>query len=145
MGTQLGWFGRLKGKSFQRGKNPDLHGMPTVKGSPRRPGLTPPAPPKKRGKAPEQWNAELAAYRLAMREHVASIAAFNRERNIGLVITSYQWVAVDIHGTCDVAKRNGGRVFSYAEPPSDGHVGEGKCNSPDWCRCFAKSVIPGFS
>jgi hypothetical protein len=119
--------------------------MPTIKVLPGRPGITPPAPPKKRGKSPKQWNAELAAYRLAMREHFASVAAFNRKRAMGLEIASYRWVAVDVHGTCDVAKRNGGRVFLYAEPPLEGHVGEGQCNSPDWCRCFAEVVVPGIS
>jgi hypothetical protein len=44
-----------------------------------------------------------------------------------------------------VAKRNGGRVFSYDLPPPEGHVGEGECKSPDWCRCIARAIVPGFS
>lgn len=80
-----------------------------------------------------------------MRKHFAAIAAFNRERCIALGITSYKWLAMDVHGTCDVAKRNGGKVFAYDNPPKEGHVGEGQCNSLDWCRCIAKSIVPGFS
>jgi hypothetical protein len=141
----MSWLNRLKGKSPSPPKaKSGLESIPTVKTPPGGPGLTPPAAPKKRGKTPEQWAAELAVYRQAMRKHFAVIAAFQRERRIGLGITSYKWIALDVHGTCDVAKRNGGKVFSHDKPPKEGHVGEGQCNSPDWCRCIAKSVIPGF-
>jgi hypothetical protein len=33
---------------------------------------------------------------------------------------------MDVHGTCDVARKNGGKVFSYTNPPPEGH-------SPDCC------------
>ncbi|MGA2795492.1 MAG: hypothetical protein ABSE69_18610 [Roseiarcus sp.] len=141
----MSWFSRLKGKSPSHPEEKSgLRSIPTVKPPPGRPGLTPPAAPKKRGKTPEQWAAALAAYHIAMRNHFAAIAAFERGRSIALGITSYKWVAVDVHGTCDVAKRNDGKVFSYDKPPKEGHVGEGQCNSPDWCRCIAKPVILGF-
>jgi hypothetical protein len=117
----------------------------TGKTPPGRSGLTLPATPKKRAKTPEQRAAELAAYRLAMRKHSACVAAIERERRIALGITSYEWVAVDVHGTCEVAKRNDGKVFSYDSPPKEGHVGEGECGSPDYCRCFAAPVVHGFS
>jgi hypothetical protein len=119
--------------------------IPTVKALPGRPGLTLPAAPKKRGKSPEEWEAARAGYRMAIRAHFASIAAFERKRRVALGLTKYQWLAVDVHGCCDVAKKNGGKVFSYLEPPPEGHVGEGQCLSPDWCRCVAKPVVPGFS
>jgi hypothetical protein len=141
----MGWLDRLKGKSVRPESKTDTYGVPTVKAAPGRPGLVPPAAPRKRGKSAKQYDAELAAYRRAMRKHFAEIAAFNRQRCIALGITSYKWVALDVHGTCDVAKRNGGKVFRYDEPPSDGHVCEGRCNSPDWCRCTAKSIVAGFS
>jgi hypothetical protein len=120
-------------------------GVPTVQAPPGRPGLTPPAPPKKKGKSPEEWEADLTEHRKAMRAHFASIAAFNRERAMALGITSYKWLAVDVHGCCNVAKKNGDKVFSYLEPPPEGHVGEGQCDSPDWCRCIARPMVPGFS
>lgn len=141
----MSWFSHPKGKTSSKpDEKPGLEIIPTVKPPIGRPGLTPPAAPKKRGKPPEQFAAELAAYRLAMRKHFAAIAAFERERRIALGITSYQWVAMDVHGTCDVAQRNGGKVFSHNMPPKEGHVGEGQCDSPDWCRCIAKSIIPAF-
>jgi hypothetical protein len=128
----------------QRQDKPSGGRIPTVKAPPGRPGLTPPAAPKKRGKTPEQYAAESAAYRLAMRNHFAAIAAFNRERCVALGIKNYEWIAMDVHGTCDVARKNGGKVFSYTNPPPEGHVCEGLCNSPDWCRCIARSIVPGF-
>jgi hypothetical protein len=141
----MGWFDRLKGKSSRPEGMQGVRSIPTVKAPPGRPGLTPPAPPKKRGKTREQWNLEVAAYRSAMRSHFAAIAAFNRERSMAIGITHYEWLAMDVHGTCDVAKRNGGKVFSYDNPPPEGHVGEGQCNSLDWCRCASKPIVLGFS
>lgn len=105
--------------------------------------MLPPAP-KKRGKTTGTMERRTGAYRLVMWKHFASIAAFERERRVALGITSYKWIAMDVRGTCDVAKRNGGKVFSYDNPPAEGHVGEGQCNSPDWCRCFAKPIIHGI-
>jgi hypothetical protein len=124
----------------QRQDKPGGHRIPTIKAPPGRPGLTPPAAPKKRGKTPEQYT--IAAYRLTMRSHFAAIAAFNRERCVALGIENYEWIAMDAHGTCDVARKNGGKVFSYTNPPPEGHVCEGLCNSPDWCRCIARSDRP---
>ena len=72
-------------------------------------------------------------------------AGFNRKRSVALGIASYEWLAVDVHGTCDVAERNGGKAFRYDKPPPEGHFGEGQCNSTDWCRCIAKAIVPGFS
>lgn len=79
-----------------------------------------------------------------MREHFRAIAAFNRERSLAMGIERYRWMAVDVHGCCQVAARNGGKVFAYDNPPPDGHPSEGACDSPDWCRCIAQAVIPGF-
>jgi hypothetical protein len=136
----MAWFWQQKGKSFE----PAPQRIPTVKAPPGRPGLTPPAKPKKRGKTPEQWEADLAAYRLAMRKHFAAIAAFDRERRIALGITSYKWLSMDVHGTCEVAKKYNRKVLSYDHPPEEGHPWEQKCGSPDWCRCIEIGVIPGF-
>lgn len=107
--------------------------------------LTTPAVPKKRGKSPEQYAKELAAYRATMREHIAAIAAFRRERAVEAGIIHYRWVSADITGECKSAEKNDGKVFSYSETPEGGHVGEGYCTATDWCRCFAKPVVPGFS
>jgi hypothetical protein len=60
--------------------------VPTIKPSQGRPSLTPPAAPKKRGKTAEQYEAELALYRLAMRRHFAAIAAFSFESGVGAAI-----------------------------------------------------------
>jgi hypothetical protein len=105
----------------------------------------PPAAPKKRSKDPEQYEAELTAYRKAMRAHFAEIAAYNRERSMSLGITSYRWVAMDVHGTCDTARRNGGKIFLYTQLPPEGHVCEEQCGSKDWCRCIARPIVAGFS
>ncbi len=137
-------FNRPNGKSSRPEAKTGLQNIPTVKAPTGYPGLTPPDAPKKRGKTPDQYDAELAAYRLAMRKHFAAIAAFRRQRCVAAGITSYKWLALDVHGTCDVAKRNGGKIFSYDNPPKEGHPCEGQCGSPDWCRCSAKPVVPGF-
>jgi hypothetical protein len=119
--------------------------VPIVKPSQGRPGLTPPIAPQKHGKIAEQYEVELALYRLAMRRHFTAIAAFNRERCMSLGIRSYVWLAVDVQGTCEVATKHGGKQIAYDSPPLEGHVGEGRCGSPDWCRCVAKAVVPGFT
>ena len=144
-GDVVGWFDRLRNNRFAPKEERVTTVLSTVKAHPKRPGLKPPAVPKKQGKAPEQWESEMAAYRLAMRRHFAGIAAFERERRIALGIKSYQWKAVDVHGSCDIAKRNDGKVFPYDAPPAEGHVGEGECHSPDWCRCISRPIVPGFS
>jgi hypothetical protein len=118
--------------------------IPTVKALPGL-WLTPPARPKKGNKTSEEFQADLATYKTAYRRHIAHNAAIRRERSMAMGIESYRWVAVDVHGTCEVAARNNGKVFRYDAPPPDGHPGEGQCGSPDWCRCVPRPVIPGFS
>jgi len=121
-----------------------MNKIPTVAAPPGYPGLTPPAAPKKRGKPPEQYVAELAAYRLAMREYFVGIASFRRKNSVASGITHYIWLAMDVRGTCEVAKRYDGKKFAYDTPPPEGHVGESTCGSQDWCRCIARNYIEGF-
>lgn len=100
-----------------------------------------PDKPKKRGKPPEQYAAELAAYQREVRAYFAAMALAKREKFASLGIKKYEWLAVDVHGCCHVAAKNGGKVFSVTEAPPEGHVGEGECSSPDWCRCIASPVV----
>jgi hypothetical protein len=138
------WLKRLIGKSSYPEEKHSPGSVPAVKSVPRRP-VTFPSAPKKRGKSPEQYATELAAHRLAMRKHFTAIAAFDRERRIALGITSYKWLSMDVHGTCEVAKKYNGKVLSYDHAPKEGHPWEQKCGSPDWCRCIEIGVIPGLS
>jgi hypothetical protein len=141
---EMSWFYRSGGKPPPKAGSHAPGRLPTVQTPPGYPGLTPPSAPKKRGKTAQQYGTELAAYRRAMREHFAAIAAFNRKRTMALGIESYEWIATDVHRTCDTARRNGGRSFSYANPPPEDHVCEGQCNSIDWCRCIARPIVAGF-
>jgi hypothetical protein len=141
----MGWFDRLKGRASENGETMPDRSVPTVKAPAGYPGLKPPAAPTKRNKTPEQYETEVITYRQSMRSHFAAIAAFNRTRAVAHGIKSYKWVAVDVHGDCDVARRNGGKIFSHTAPPPEGHVCEGECTSKDWCSCIARSVIDGFS
>lgn len=100
-----------------------------------------PDKPKKRGKPPEQYDVELAAYRDEMRAYFAAMSRAKREKFASLGIKRYEWIAMDVHGRCDVAAKNGGKVFSVTDAPPEGHVGEGECSSPDWCRCTAMPVV----
>jgi len=99
----------------------------------------PPAKPLKRGKPPEQYAAEMADYRAAMRAHFAEIAREKREKAISLGIRDYDWVAA-LPDTCGIAARNDGKRFSYASPPPEGHPCEGEC-AADRCRCAAAPVV----
>lgn len=99
---------------------------------------------QRRRKATAPRAAQGEAHCIAMRKYVAEKAAAARIRRIKLGIREYRWLAMDVHGTCEVAKRNGGKVFSHDEPPPEGHVGEGRCGSPDFCRCVATAIIPGL-
>ena len=125
-------------------KEPDYPQMPTVKAAPDRPALTIPARPPRRGRTPEQRETDARDYKQTMRMQFAAQAAYERKRRVALGITHYRWRACDVHGKCDVAARNDGKVFSLTAPLPDGHPAEGRCNSPDWCRCTAAAVIPGF-
>jgi hypothetical protein len=58
-------------------------------------------------------------------------------------IESYIWRAMDVHGTCSVAKKYDGQTIRCDQAPKEGHVGEGECGSPDYCRCTKIPVIPG--
>ncbi|SRR5258708_4298890 len=140
----MSWFDRLKGKSSEHRETQARQRLPTVKARPARPGLTPPAAPKRHDKTAEQYELEVAAYRRSMRAYFAGIAAFNRKRSTSLGIKTYEWVAMDVHGDCAAARRNGGKIFSYTEPPPEGHVCEGQCSSRDWCRCIARPIVAGF-
>lgn len=143
-GYEMGGFNRSKGNSSNQSEPEARQRLPTVKAPPGYPGLKPPAAPKKRGKTAEQYEWEVTTYRKSMRAHFAAIAAFNRKRAVSLGIKTYEWIAIDVHGDCDIARRNGGKIFSYTEPPPEGHVCEGECTSRDWCRCIARSTIAGF-
>lgn len=105
----------------------------------------PPAPPGKRGKPPEQFEAEQRAYFTAMRMRVARVAAFNRERAVKVGIKEYQWMASRTPFDCERARLNDGIIFSYLSPPPGGHPAEGGCGAGDWCRCFSRSLVPGLS
>lgn len=101
----------------------------------------PPAKPLKRGKTREQYDTEIATYNAEMRAYLRDLARQKRERAVTLGIKRYEWIAMDVHGCCDVAARNGGMTFSFTEPPPEGHVNEGECSSPDWCRCTAAPIV----
>ncbi len=68
-------------------------------------------------------------------------AQHNRKRAMQSGITHYVWVWPGVPD-CDIGRRNNGKVFSYANPPPEGHPCEGECHAKDWCRCITKSVIP---
>ena len=117
--------------------------LPTVKALPGYL-LTPPARPQKAGKTAEEYAAAIAAYYAAFRAHIAHNAAIKRKQSMAAGIKSYRWI-VGVPGiVCAVAERNGSRVFAHDKPPPEGHVGEGQCDAPDWCRCVPKAIIPGF-
>lgn len=101
----------------------------------------PPSKPKRRGLSEDQYAAAMEAYFLAMRADFRAHSRAKRERAISLGFRRYEWLASDVHGCCNVAGRNGGMTFAYDAPPPDGHVGEGECGSPDWCRCRAAPVV----
>ena len=83
----------------------------------------------------------MARYQQTMRSYFSEAARDDRLKSLAAGIKRYEWLAVDVHGVCETAKRNGGKVFDYASPPPGGHVGEGECSSPDWCRCVAAPIV----
>jgi hypothetical protein len=85
-----------------------------------------------------------AEQRRRMIDKFRAIAETNRKRAISLGITHYVWSWPGVP-ECDIGMRNNGKTFSYLNPPPEGHPCEGECHAKDWCRCGAKSVVPGFS
>ena len=98
--------------------------------------------PAGKGLPPKEFERQLRLYRASMRRHFAAIASFNRKRAVESGIAKYVWVVSA--EPCDIAERNNGKTFSYLEPPPEGHVCEGLCNAPDWCRCYARPIVKGF-
>lgn len=140
-------YGAKKTKAISPFKVP-LKTIPTVQPPDgyKKEWLTTPAKPKKRGKPPELYAAEINEYRQRMRTRFAELAEFNRKRAMSVGIKQYKWMAAapDPAVTCDIGLRNNGKIFSYEAPPPEGHPCEGKCNSEDWCRCIPRSIVPGF-
>lgn len=142
----MNWLRRLFGKPPEPSMLTDLTAgrIPTVKAPPGHPG-DPPTLPKRSTEPPEKWAAIMSAHQVRVREHRAKVAAFKRKRAMSLGITHYRWM--DSRGgpiECSVAKKYDGKLIAYANPPPEGHPGEGKCDMPDWCRCSANAEIPGF-
>jgi hypothetical protein len=137
---------RLLGRSKSTEARADsIFRIPTVPPPLGRPISPPPSCKNLNGLNDAERKQAVETYHKAMRNHFREIAAFNRERCVGLDIPTYKWVAIPNTQPCDVAKRNDGKTFSYLVPPPDGHPREGKCNSADWCRCIAKPIIKGFT
>jgi len=82
--------------------------------------------------------------RRRMIENFRATAESHRKRAISAGITHYIWLWPSTP-ECDIGMRNNGKTFSYLDPPPEGHPCEGECHAKDWCRCIAKSVVPGFS
>jgi hypothetical protein len=96
--------------------------------------------PRKRGVPPAEYEAALAAYRIAMRQDFAAIAAWKRARAMALGCTHFRWRAAG-ELSCEVGRGNDGRMFAYNKPGADGLPAEGHCTAKDWCRCRAEPVF----
>lgn len=118
-------------------------GLPTVPTPVGYPATSPPQKPRLRGLSSEDRKRALEGYHAAMRAHFAAIAKFQRERREKAGASSYKWVAIS-GACCDIAQANDGKTFSSALPPKEGHPAEGRCNSADWCRCYARVIVKGF-
>ena len=126
----LGWLFGSKLKVAQ-------HRPPAV-----RPEVVRIKPPRKRGVPPEEYDANFEIYREEMRDQFRATARFERERREAIGFQKYKWRGGE--DGCDIGRRNEGKTFSSDKPPKDSHPGEGRCNSEDWCRCYAETVVPGF-
>lgn len=96
--------------------------------------------PQRAGRSAEGYALDLSAFASQTREAYAASAKARREDAIARERFNYIWLA-STNTDCDVANRNAGRLFSFADAHEDGHPGEGACHASDWCRCLALSVI----
>ncbi len=135
----MGWLDRLKSKP----KSYDRPTLPTVKGHPDLL-MTPPALPKMGTKSSEEFASDLSAYIASMRSFFAHNAAIRRKEALAIGIEEYRWVMSAPDVPCSVALKNDGKIFRYDASPPEGHPQEGKCDA-DWCRCFPKAIVKGFS
>lgn len=101
-----------------------------------------PTAPTKRGKPPEQYAEELAAFWIEKRAYNAAINVAKREKLQSLGVKQYVWCGFDVFDKCHIAKQNDQKTFSFDSPPPEGHPGEGgECSAPQDCFCFANPVI----
>ena len=136
-------FRRLFGReTFEHDTNPSPFDIPIPEGTDPKMWERTRSPIRNRKKyTPEQIEADADRYKKEMREKMASISKFDRERALSVGCKSFIWRAVKDAGTCTECAANDGRRFSYEKPPKIGYPGDHDCPT-GWCRCFAEPIIP---
>lgn len=85
----------------------------------------------------EKYDVSEARARLIARDQIGKLnGQLNRERQEKLGLTRYIWRTVSDERVRDEHSDREGEVFSWDDPPEDGHPGE-----PIQCRCSAEPVF----
>jgi len=97
--------------------------------------------PKKRGKAPEEFQADLAKFRAELRRKSEAGFRYSRRRAVAIGSRYYIWRTSRDSGVCDVCQSREGKKFSWHAEPTHGHAGATDCCPDGYCRCYPEAVF----
>ena len=100
-----------------------------------------------RRKTAKEWRSLSKEEQNAVQESKREKATkAGKERRQELGITHYVFRAAVPQMVDPRCLENDGKTFAFDSPPETGNPGDGKCDPVDGtCRCFASSIIPGFT
>ena len=100
-----------------------------------------------RRKAAKEWRSlSEVEHNAAQKSKLEKATKAGKERRQELGITHYVFRAAVPEMVDPRCLENDGKTFAFDSPPETGNPGDGKCDPVDGtCRCFASSIIPGFT
>lgn len=96
--------------------------------------------PKKRGKTPEQFQADLEAFHAELRFNSAASFRLTRKRALSVGSRFYIWRS-DKSDECLTCRSRIGKKFSWNREPEHGHAGLASCCERGWCICYAEPAF----
>ena len=97
--------------------------------------------PKKRGKAVEEFQTELAAYHERLRAKGAASFCWAQKRAVSVGSKKYIWRTAKDEAVCLVCQGREGKQFSWDKAPKNGHAGMADCCPGGFCRCWPEPII----
>lgn len=97
--------------------------------------------PKKRGKTPEEFQADLAKYHSELRRKSEAGFRYSKKRATEAGSRTYIWRSARDGDVCDICRSREGKKFSWYVEPPQGHAGATDCCPGGYCRCYPEPVF----
>lgn len=99
--------------------------------------------PKRRGISKEQRKLDDIEYNRLMRESFAKRGEFNLDRLLCTnVADKFIWKSNrESMRTCQIAKKNNGKIFSKHSLPEEGYPGNVPSCPNGWCNCYISPLV----